>query len=169
MNYRRLSLYLDKLQAFQVRRLAYLEKWETADLLRVLVVLGLREEFGDTEDLTKRLTPGQAASSTSRPLKAQIASSVVLSLRLPEGLAIVIDAYARRTSTSRNQTLARLILAGTRTYCQTELLFLKAYKASRTGNGTSKPTIAFRTELEQQRLSERADASANPESAGGGI
>ena len=33
-------LYLDRLRAYPIKRLASLEGWEAADLLRVLIVLG---------------------------------------------------------------------------------------------------------------------------------
>jgi len=45
MSYKRLSLYLSGRQARHVKRLAYLDSWETADLPRVLITLGIREEF----------------------------------------------------------------------------------------------------------------------------
>jgi hypothetical protein len=132
VNYRRLSLYLDKLQAYQVKRLALLEKWETADLLRVLIVLGMHEDFGNKEYLTKRLTHGSAVSHVFRPIKAILGSSLIMDLRLPAGLAVLIDIYAQRTAASRNQALAELLLAGTKAYCQTELSFHEALKAAHT-------------------------------------
>jgi hypothetical protein len=45
---------------------------------------------------------------------------------------MIVDIYARKTAASRNQSLAELILAGTRAYCEAELSFDKALKASRT-------------------------------------
>lgn len=131
MNYRRLSLYLDRLQAYPLKRLASLEGWETADLLRVLLVLGMREEFKQTEHFTRRVIYGPSLRPISRPLKALAASSVIMNLRLPQGVAMLIDAYARRIAASRNQALAELILAGTKAYCQAELSLYKALKASR--------------------------------------
>ena len=132
VGYRRFSLYLDKLQAYPIKRLASTEEWEAADLMRVLIVLGLREAFQDTEHLTKRLKHGGFVSHMLRPFKAEIASSVIMDLRLPEGLATIVDIYARKTAASRNQALRELILAGTKTYCEAELSFHKALKASHT-------------------------------------
>ena len=100
--------------------------------MRVLIVLGLREAFQDTEYLAKRLKHGRFVSRMLRPFKAEVASSVVMDLRLPEGLAMIVDVYARRTAASRNQALAELILAGTKAYCEAELSFHKALKVSRT-------------------------------------
>ena len=137
MGYRRLSLYLDKLQAYPIKRLASMEGWEVADLLRVVIVLGLLEAFQDTEHLTRRLKYGALARDMIRPLKAECASSVVMDLRLPEGLAMMVDVYARKTAASRNQVLSELILAGTKAYCETDLSFHKALKASRTEQETS--------------------------------
>lgn len=137
MGYRRLSLYLDKLQAYPIKRLASIEGWEVADLLRVVIVLGLLETFQDTEHLTKRLKYGALARDMLRPFKAECASSVVMDLRLPEGLAMMVDVYTRKTAASRNQVLRELILAGTKAYCETDLSFHKALKASRTEQETS--------------------------------
>lgn len=72
-----------------------------------------------------------------RPFKAERASSVVMDLRLPERLAMMVDVYARKTAASRNQVLSELILAGTKAYCETDLSFHKALKASRTEQETS--------------------------------
>ena len=133
MSYRRFSLYLDGRQAYAVKGLASDEGWDVADLLRVLIVLGLREAFQDTEHLAKRLRYGGFVRRMLRPLKAEIASSAVMDLRLPGGLAMIVDVYARGTAASRNQALSELILAGTKAYCETELSFHKALKASRAG------------------------------------
>lgn len=107
MNYRRLSLYLDKLQAYQVKRLALLEKWETADLLRVLIVLGMHEDFGNKEYLTKRLTHGSAVSHVFRPIKAILGSSLIMDLRLPAGLAVLIDIYAQKNCSQSKPSTRR--------------------------------------------------------------
>jgi hypothetical protein len=131
VRYKRLSLYLDTLQVYPIKRLASMEGWEAGDLLRVLVVLGLQEAFQDTEHLAKRLKRGEFVSRMLRPFKAKIASSVVMDLRLPERLAKIVDIYARKTTASRNQALRELILAGTKAYCEVELSFGKALKASR--------------------------------------
>jgi hypothetical protein len=132
VGYRRFSLYLDKLRVYPIKQLASSEGWEAGDLMRVLIVLGLRKAFQDTEHLTKRLKHGGFVSHMLRPFKAEIASSVIMDLRLPEGLAAIVDIYARRTAASRNQALRELILAGTKAYCEAELSFHKALKASRT-------------------------------------
>lgn len=108
-----------------------------ADLLRVVIVLGLLEAFQDTERLTRRLKYGALARDMLRPFKAERASSVVMDLRLPESLAMMVDVYARKTAASRNQVLSELILAGTKAYCETDLSFHKALKASRTEQETS--------------------------------
>ena len=131
MGYRRFSLYLDSLQVYPIKRLANMEGWEAGDLTRVLIVLGLREAFQDTDRLTKRLKHGGFVSHMLRPLKAEVASSMVMDLRLPEGLAMIVDVYARKTAASRNQALAGLLLAGTKAYCEAELSFHKALKTSR--------------------------------------
>lgn len=130
MGYRRFSLYLDRLRVYPIERLANTEGWEAGDLVRVLIVLGLREAFQDTEHLTKRLKRGGLVSRMLRPLKAEVASSVIMDLRLPEGLATIVDIYARKTAASRNQALGELITAGTAAYCEAELSFRKALKAS---------------------------------------
>jgi hypothetical protein len=132
VGYKRLSLYLDTLQVYPIKRLASMEGWEVADLLRVLTVLGLLEAFQETEHLTRRLKYGALARYMLRPFKAERASSVVMDLRLPEGLAMIVDVYARKTAASRNQALSRFILAGTKSYCEAKLSFLRALKASRT-------------------------------------
>jgi len=62
---------------------------------------------------------------------------VVVDLRLPEGFAKIVDIYARRTSASRNQALAGLVLAGMNAYCDAESSFQKALKASDTEEETS--------------------------------
>jgi len=94
-------------------------------------VLGLQEAFQDTEHLAKRLKHGELVSRMLRPFKAETASSVVMDLRLPEGLATIVDIYARKTAVSRNQALTGLLLAGTKAYCEAELSFHEALKASR--------------------------------------
>lgn len=137
MGYRRFSLYLDRLRVYPIKQLASTEGWEAGDLTRVLIVLGLREAFQDTEHLTKRLKHGEFVSRMLRPFKAQVASSEVMDLRLPEGLAMIVDIYARKTAASRNQALGELITAGTKAYCEAELSFHKALKASRTEQETS--------------------------------
>ena len=119
-------------------------RWETADLLRVLVVLGMHEDFENKDHLTKRLAHGSAGSHMFRPCKAILASSLIMDLRLPAGLAMLIDVYARRAAASRNQALADLLLAGTKVYCQTELSFHEALKAAHTTreyeSGQQEPT-----------------------------
>jgi hypothetical protein len=69
VGYRRFSLYLDKLQAYPIKRLATMEGWEAGDLTRVLIVLGLGEVFQDTEHLTKRLKHGEFVRQCSAPSK----------------------------------------------------------------------------------------------------
>ncbi len=84
-----------------------------------------------TDHLTKRLRYGSFVRHMLRPFKAETANSVIMDLRLPEGLAMLIDEYARGTGASRNETLAGLVLAGTKAYSQTDLSFHKALRASR--------------------------------------
>jgi hypothetical protein len=131
VGYKRLSLYLDTLQVYPIKRLASMEGWEVGDLLRVVTVLGLLEAFQETEHLTRRLKYGALTRDMLRPFKAERASSLVMDLRLPEGLAMMVDVYARKTATSRNRVLSGLILAGTKSYCEAKLSFLRALKASR--------------------------------------
>jgi hypothetical protein len=131
LGYRRFSLYLDTLQAYPIKRLASIEGWEAGDLLRVLVVLGLQEAFQDKEHLAKRLKHDELVSHMLRPFKAKTASSVIMDLRLPEKLATIVEIYARKTTASRNQALSELLLAGTKAYCEAELSFHEALKASR--------------------------------------
>jgi hypothetical protein len=132
-----------------------MEGWEVADLLRVVTVLGLLEAFQETERLTKRLKYGALTRDILRPFKAGRASSVVMDLRLPEGLAIIVDVYARKTTASRNQALSRLILAGTKAYCEAKLSFLRALKASRTEQepGDDQHDLAQRRIASKMRLS----------------
>jgi hypothetical protein len=130
VGYRRLSLYLDTLQVGPIKRLASMEGWEVADLLRVVTVLGLLEAFQETERLTRRLKYGALTRDIFRPFKAERASSVVMDLRLPEGLAVMVNVYARKTTASRNQALRGFILAGTKSYCEAKLSFIRALKAS---------------------------------------
>jgi hypothetical protein len=131
VGYRRLSLYLDMLRVHPIKQVASTEGWEAGDLLRVLVVLGLREAFQDTEHLEKRLKYSGFVSRMLRPLRAH-ASDVVVDLRLPEGLATIVDIYARKTAANRSQALGELITAGTQAYCEAELSFRKALKTSST-------------------------------------
>jgi hypothetical protein len=102
----------------------------------VLVVLGLREAFQDTEHLEKRLKYSGFVSRMLRLLKPHV-SNVVVDLRLPEGLATIVDIYARKTAANRRQALGELITAGTQAYCEAELSFRKALKASRIEQETS--------------------------------
>ena len=136
MGYRRFSLYLDMLRVHPIKQLASTEGWEAGDLLRVLVVLGLREAFQDTEHLEKRLKYSGFVSRMLRPLKPHI-SNVVVDLRLPEGLATIVDIYARKTAANRSQALGELITAGTQAYREAELSFRKALIASRAEQETS--------------------------------
>jgi hypothetical protein len=130
-------LYLDVSLVYPIKKLVSMEGWEAGDLTRVLVVLGLREAFSDTERLAVRLQRGELISRMLRPLKEQIADSRIMDLRLPEWLATIVDIYARKTAASRNQALGELITAGTKAYLEAELSFHKALKASRTKHETT--------------------------------
>lgn len=84
-------MYLDRLRVYPIKQIASSEGWKAGDLTRVLIVLGPRETFQDTEHLAKRLRHAGFVNHMLRPLKAEVANSEVMDLRLLEGFAAIVE------------------------------------------------------------------------------
>jgi hypothetical protein len=100
------------LRVHPIKQLASTEGREAGDLLRVLVVLGLREAFQDTEHLEKRLKYSGFVSRMLRPLRAH-ASNVLLICGYLKGLPRSLTftrVRPRQTGAKRSENSSRLEL-----------------------------------------------------------
>jgi len=115
--------------AHQCRRLAEREGWETADLLRVLILLsatpkffGLPRNEGFQKQVQLRRITGRRVYSP----RVGARHTILMSMQLPQGPAQRITTYAHLTGQSRNDLVIRLLEMGLLMYLKAENAFLEA-------------------------------------------
>jgi hypothetical protein len=117
--------------AHQCKWLAKQEGWEAADLLRLLIwlsatpkFLGLPENERFQKQVQLQKTVGKRTYSPRLGGDTEL-----LSVRLPQGPARLISAYAELTGQSRNQLVTGLLEMGLVVYLKAENAFLEAIRS----------------------------------------
>jgi len=123
--------------AYHCKRLAQSEGWETADLLRVLICLSALSKFlalpGNERLQTQVQLHGITGKRGYSP-RVGATKTVLLSVRLPRGVAQLIATYASLTGQSRNGLVIGLLELGLVPYLKAENAFLEA-------NGSLEPRV----------------------------
>jgi len=122
LTYVRWKIRIPRTLGLLCRGLAEREGWQIADLLRALLLLSATTKFlylPKDETFKKlvelsRYSVGRAYSISGAGV------TVLIDLRLPEGFAKMITAYADRTRRSRNDTVRYFIQAGLIMYLKAE-------------------------------------------------
>ena len=118
--------------AHHCRSLARRQGWQTADLLRVLILLSAtsrflalpRNERFQTQVQLHRITGKRGYSP-----RVGSTNTVLLSVRLPQGAAQLITTYASLTGQSRNELVIGLLEVGLVAYLKAENAFLEAIRS----------------------------------------
>ena len=115
--------------AYHCKRLARSEGWETADLLRLLILLSATSKFlalpKNERFQTQVLLHGATGKRGYSP-RVGASNTVLLSVRLPRGAAQLITTYASLTGQSRNELVIGLLEVGLLAYLKAESTFLEA-------------------------------------------
>jgi len=115
--------------ARQCRRVAEREGWETADLLRVVILLSATPEFlrlPRNERFQKQVQLRRIIGKRVYSPRVGAGHTVLLSVQLPQGPARLIATYADLTGQSKNQLVVGLIEIGLLMYLKAENAFLEA-------------------------------------------
>ena len=118
--------------AYQCRRLAQREGWETADLLRVLLCLSATPKFlslPGNERFQKQAQLRRMTGKRAYSPRVGGGHTVLLSVRLPQGPSRLITAYADLTGRSRNELIVRFIEMGLVIHLKAENAFLQAIRS----------------------------------------
>jgi hypothetical protein len=121
---------------YQYRRLAQREGWETADLLRVLILLSLTPKFlglRRNERFQKQVELRRIAGKRGYSPRVGSSHTVLLSVRLPHGASRLITTYADLTGQSRNELVVGLLEMGLLMYLKAENAFLEAIRSLKPG------------------------------------
>jgi len=118
--YKRLSQYVSQSQSSQIRQLAQVEHWGESNLLRGLILIALCEELRDVGKPEQSVRWGPVFKRKKAFQRAH-SRGVIISARLPAGLAKIIDTYAQGLDISKNEAAVNLIQLGTAAYCETQL------------------------------------------------
>jgi len=116
----------------QCRQLAEQEGWETADLLRVLILLSTTPKFlslPGNERFQKQVELRRIAGKRAYSPRVGGGYTELLSVRLPQGLSRLITAYAELTGQSRNVLVVWLLETGLLIYLKAENAFLEAIRS----------------------------------------
>jgi hypothetical protein len=115
--------------AYHCKELARSEGWETADLLRLLILLSATSRFLALPGNERFQTQVQLHRITGKrgySPRVGASNTVLLSVRLPEGAARFITTYANLTGQSRNELLIGLLEMGLVAYLKAGNAFLEA-------------------------------------------
>lgn len=118
--------------AYHCKRLARSEGWETADLLRLLICLSATSKFltlPGNERFQKQVQLHRITGKRGYSPRVGASDTVLLSVRLPQGAARLITAYANLTGQSRNELVIGLLEMGLVTYLKAENAFLEAIRS----------------------------------------
>ena len=115
--------------AHHCRSVARRQGWETADLLRLLILLSATSEFLALPRNERFQTQVQLHRITGkRGYSPRVGSTntILLSVQLPQAAAQLITTYASPTGQSRNELVIGLIEVGLLAYLKAENTFLEA-------------------------------------------
>jgi len=118
--------------AYHCKRLARSEGWETADLLRVLILLSATSKFltlPGNERFQTQVQLHRTIGKRGYSPRVGASNTVLLSVRLPRGAAQLITTYASLTGQSRNELVIGLLEVGLVAYLKAENAFLEAIRS----------------------------------------
>lgn len=125
------------LLAHHLKGLARSEGWETADLLRLVILLSAASRFltlPGNERFQKQVQLHRITGKRGYSPKVGASNTVLLSVRLPQGAARLITTYANLTGQSRNELLVGLLEMGLLMYLKAENAFLEAIHSLQLGD-----------------------------------
>ena len=115
--------------AYHLKGLARRQGWETADLLRLLILLSAASRFltlPGNERFQKQVQLHRIAGKRGYSPRVGASNTVLLSVRLPQGAAQLITTYASLTGQSRNELVIGLLEVGLVMYLKAENAFFEA-------------------------------------------
>jgi hypothetical protein len=115
--------------AYHLKGLARRQGWETADLLRLLILLSAASRFltlPGNERFQKQVQLHRITGRRGYSPRVGASNTVLLSVRLPQGAARLITTYANLTGQSRNEVVVGLLEVGLLIYLKAENAFLEA-------------------------------------------
>ena len=118
--------------AYHLKGLARSEGWETADLLRLLILLSAASRFltlPGNERFQKQVQLHRITGKRGYSPRVGASNTVLLSVRLPQGAAQLITTYASLTGQSRNELVIGLLEVGLVMYLKAENAFLEAIRS----------------------------------------
>jgi len=121
--------------AYHLEGLARSEGWETADLLRLLILLSAASRFltlPGNERFQKQVQLHRITGKRGYSPRVGASNTVLLSVRLPQGAARLITTYANLTGQSRNELVVGLLEMGLLMYLKAENAFLEAIVSLKT-------------------------------------
>ena len=115
--------------AYHLKGLARRQGWETADLLRLLILLSAASRFltlPGNDRFQKQVQLHRITGKRGYSPRVGASNTVLLSVRLPQGAAWLITTYAYLTGQSRNEVVVGLLEVGLLIYLKAENAFLEA-------------------------------------------
>jgi hypothetical protein len=122
--------------AYHLKGLARRQGWETADLLRLLILLSAASRFltlPGNERFQKQVQLHRITGKRGYSPRVGASNTVLLSVRLPQGAAQLITTYASLTGQSRNELVIGLLEVGLVMYLKAENAFLEAIHSLQLG------------------------------------
>jgi hypothetical protein len=122
--------------AYHLNGLARSEGWETADLLRLVILLSAASRFltlPGNERFQKQVQLHRITGRRGYSPRVGGSNTVLLSVRLPQGAAQLITTYASLTGQSRNELVIGLLEVGLVMYLKAENAFLEAIHSLQLG------------------------------------
>jgi hypothetical protein len=123
--------------AYHLKGLARSEGWETADLLRLVILLSAASRFltlPGNERFQKQVQLHRITGKRGYSPRVGTSNTVLLSVRLPQGPAQLITTYANLTGQSRNELVVGLLEMGLLMYLKAENAFLEAIHSLQLGD-----------------------------------
>ena len=121
--------------AYHLKGVARRQGWETADLLRLLILLSAASRFltlPGNERFQKQVQLHRITGKRGYSPRVGASNTVLLSVRLPQGAARLITTYANLTGQSRNELVVGLLEMGLLMYLKAENAFLEAIVSLKT-------------------------------------
>ena len=122
--------------AYHLKGLARRQGWETADLLRLLILLSAVSRFltlPRNERFQKQVQLHRMTGKRAYSPRVGGSNTVLLSVRLPQGASRLITTYAELTGQSRNELVVGLLELGLLIYLKAENAFLEAIRSLQLG------------------------------------
>lgn len=123
--------------AYHLEGLARRQGWETADLLRLLILLSAASRFltlPGNDRFQKQVQLHRITGKRGYSPRVGTSNTVLLSVRLPQGAAQLITTYANLTGQSRNELMLGLLEMGLLMYLKAENAFLEAIRSLQLGD-----------------------------------